>query len=111
MADLANISAAQSAGYTDVRLDRGAGTHETNRYLTTLEKWLVGAGQGGFLLRAYGESSSSADAADTVAVASLNAQRAQRYARHQLDRWRPRREVRGAGLRPGGSRPRWRSER
>jgi hypothetical protein len=81
MSDLADIAAARTAGYTVTRLDRGSSAGATNRHLTTLEKWLVGgAGQSGFLLRAYGESNSSSALADTAALESLNAQRAYSYA-------------------------------
>jgi hypothetical protein len=80
MADHANIAAAQAAGYTVTRHDRGASS-TLPRYTTVIEKWLVGeAGQNGFPLRATGESNVSANAADSAALASLNSQRSYRYA-------------------------------
>jgi hypothetical protein len=79
MSDLADLSAAQSAGYTVTRCDKAAGAHSP-RYTTVLEKPIVGdVGQSGSMLRAYGESDSSSGAADTQALAALNAQRAYRY--------------------------------
>jgi hypothetical protein len=79
VADLANIAAAQSVGYTVTQTDFGAG--KTPRYKTVLEKPIAGdVGQSGSMLRAYGESSASAGAADTAALASLNGQRSYRYA-------------------------------
>ena len=78
-ADHANIAAAGSRLHRQ-RHDRGASS-PLPRYRTVLEKWLVGdTGQCGFNLRAYGDSNSSAGAADTAALAALNAQRAHRYA-------------------------------
>ncbi len=87
IADLADITAAQSAGYLVARLDRGTATRETNRYATTLEAHVVGDGVGQFpaMLRAYGESNVSADAADTAALSALNWQRAHRYGRKASD--------------------------
>jgi hypothetical protein len=78
MTDFASIAEATAAGYIRTQCDKGAGASEL-RYTTVLEKRLVGdAGQG--VARAYGECDSSANAADPIALAALNVQRAWRYA-------------------------------
>jgi hypothetical protein len=75
MADLANIAAATAAGYKEVVGTRGGITY------VTLEKTLSGPSGGDvFMLRAHGEGANQG-AAETAALASLNAQRADRYAR------------------------------
>ena len=80
MTDLANAAAAVSAGYSKTQVDRGATFKGGAQYLTIFEKRLLGEpGKDGFLLRAQGESSASAAAADTAATAILNSQRAFRY--------------------------------
>src|SRR5262245_36803691 len=80
MADFADAAAAVAAGYTKRQVDRGASLplqmNNQLRYRTILEKTLTLAG----LWQAFGESSTSAAAADTQAVASLNANRRHRYA-------------------------------
>ena len=76
---LASIAAATAAGYVLQRVDLGAlvatsPTAQTkNRFRTTLIK--RGLGKTNKILRADGESASSAGAADTAALAALNAQR------------------------------------
>lgn len=85
--DLADVAAAQSAGYRLLQNDRGPSSGAPNlsasqppRFQSTLEKWLLGgAGDSGFMLRAYGESNASAAAADAAAVSALNDIRQQRY--------------------------------
>lgn len=78
--DLASIAAAQTAGYTSTVLDRGASySPASGRYEVTLEKHLVGyPGQASKRFRAFGQGASQA-AAESQALASLNAQRGQRY--------------------------------
>ena len=74
---LANLAAAQAAGYSSIVHDRGAG--RSPRYFVTVEKHLTGAtGASGGLARAYGEGDSQA-AAEAKALAALNAQRNHRY--------------------------------
>jgi hypothetical protein len=75
--DFADVAAAITAGWKQLQIDRGAG--KTERYQTLLEKPVTGAGQGGSLFSALGTSDVSAAAADTAALASLNAQRRHRY--------------------------------
>ena|SRR5262252_7635426 len=80
MTDLASPAAAVTAGYAKVQSDRGATYKGGAQYLTMFEKWLTGEpGQGGFNFRCYGESSASAAAADTAALAALNSRRTFRY--------------------------------
>jgi hypothetical protein len=80
MADLASIAAAQSAGYKETVNDKGA-SFGADRFTVTLEKHLVGepGGSSGGPWRAYGQGATQA-AAETQALAALNAQRAHRYA-------------------------------
>ena len=75
MADLVNIAAATAAGYKELVLTKGGITY------VTLEKMLAGP-QGGdvYTLRAHGEGANQGTA-ETAALASLNAQRADRYGR------------------------------
>ena len=75
--DYASVAAAITGGYKQVQIDRGAAYSE--RYVTHLEKWATGAGQGGSRQVATGTSTVSAAAADTAALAALNAQRRHRY--------------------------------
>jgi hypothetical protein len=75
--DYANEAAALSAGWKKLQIDRGAAF--TERYVTHLEKWATGAGQGGSRLVATGTSTVSAAAADTAALSACNAQRRHRY--------------------------------
>jgi hypothetical protein len=78
MADLADHTAATTAGYARVQQDRGAG--KSPRYVSRYEKSLVGEpGASGHLLKAEGNSDVSQAAADTQALAALNGQRAFRY--------------------------------
>lgn len=82
---LASVAAATAAGYERVQIDFGDqsaypqadSAPKGKRYATKLTKRQVGT----FLTRieAYGESDTSAAAADTAALASLNEQRNQRY--------------------------------
>jgi hypothetical protein len=80
LANLANIAAATSAGYSETVLDRGS-NYGADRFTVTLEKHLVGepGGSSGAPWRAYGQGSTQA-AAETQALAALNAQRAHLYA-------------------------------
>jgi hypothetical protein len=78
MADLASIAAATTAGYKEIVLDRGA-SYGADRFFVTLEKHLTGdVGQSGAPFRAYGQGATQA-AAETQALAGLNAQRFHRY--------------------------------
>jgi hypothetical protein len=80
MVDLASPAAAVTAGYAKVQSDRGALFKGGAQYLTMFEKWLTGEpGCAGFNFRTYGESSASAAAADTAALAQLNQRRFWRY--------------------------------
>jgi hypothetical protein len=80
MVDLANPAAAVAAGWAKVQSDRGATFKGGAQYLTMFEKWLTGEpGCGGWNMRTYGESSASAAAADTAALAQLNSRRTFRY--------------------------------
>ena len=75
--NLADKTAAQTAGYVFTTTDRGAAA--VPRYFTVAEKRITGgAGQSGSMLRAYGEGSLQANA-EAQAVAALNAQRDFRY--------------------------------
>jgi hypothetical protein len=77
MADLADHSAATTAGYQRVQTDRGAG--KSPRYVSRYEKWMVGEpGASGHLEKAEGDSDVSQAAADTRALSALNGQRAHR---------------------------------
>lgn len=81
----ANNAAVVGAGYTRTAIDRGAtpGVQDKNpapRFATRYEKTMTGAvGDGGGQMVAEGESNVSAAAADTAAVAALNAARQHRY--------------------------------
>lgn len=77
VSDFADAAAAVTAGFKKQQIDRGAGA--TERYVTHLEKIVTGGGQSGGRLAATGTSDVSAAAADTAAVAALNAQRRHRY--------------------------------
>lgn len=83
--DLASAAAAVSAGYTKVQIDRGAtpGPNDKNpapRFATVFAKTTTGAtGDSGRQLEGHGESNSSAAAADTQALAALNANRRHYY--------------------------------
>jgi hypothetical protein len=80
---LASVAAATAAGYVLQRVDLGvlvatSPTAQTkNRFRTTFIK--RGLGNNNNTLRADGESSASSGAADTAALAALNAQRQARY--------------------------------
>lgn len=75
MADLADNTAATTAGYKLAQVDRGAGA-KGNRYVSRYEKWMAGAtGEPGYLLKGDGESNVSQAAADAAALATLNVQR------------------------------------
>jgi hypothetical protein len=77
--DLADHTAATTAGYQRIQVDRGVAS-KTTRFISRYEKWLTGApGAGGFLLEAEGQSDVSQAAADTAALTILNAQRRHRY--------------------------------
>lgn len=83
MADtFATVAAATAGGYVRTRTDFGAGWGDL-RYSTVFTKHLVGYSghKSQFELRAVGSSDSSANAADTAALAALNDQRAYRYGR------------------------------
>lgn len=68
-------NAVDDGGYSETITQENDGS-----YFVTLERHLVGPdGEGGFELRAYGHGSDQA-AAETQALAALNAQRAYRYA-------------------------------
>jgi hypothetical protein len=78
MTDLADNTAATSAGYRRIQEDRGAG--KSPRYVSRYEKQMKGElGQGGFLVRQEGYSDVSQAAADTTALAALNGFRKHRY--------------------------------
>lgn len=86
--DLASAAAAVTAGYAKTQIDRGALPAVPNlnngqplRYATHFQKPVTGAtiSFAGFVASAYGESSVSAAAADTQALAVLNANRRARY--------------------------------
>jgi hypothetical protein len=84
--DLATPAAAVSAGYSKTQLDRGTtvtpnlNQGQPARYLTRFEKLLLGAGSyGPAFCVIEGESPTSAAAADTQALAQLNAWRRHRY--------------------------------
>jgi hypothetical protein len=84
--DFANAAAAVAGGFAKTQVDRTAtpgGPNDKNpapRFLTRFEKYVVGAvGDGGHLIVAEGESSASAAAADTQAVAALNRQLSHYY--------------------------------
>ena len=80
MVDIATPAAAVTAGYSKTQVDRGSAFRAGAQYLTIFERWLTGEpGGNGFNLRAMGESSASAAAADTAALANLNIQRDKRY--------------------------------
>lgn len=80
MTDLLNPAAAVTAGYSKIQVDRGAAFKGGAQYLTIFERWMTGEpGTHGFMLRAMGESSASAAAADTAATTTLNSQRNFRY--------------------------------
>lgn len=80
MADLADAAAAVSAGYKKTQTDRGAASPNL-RYVTDFTKPMVGVtgAPASVEQRAVGESSTSAAAADTQALAALNAQREHRH--------------------------------
>ena len=78
MADLANIAAATSAGYSETVLDRGVGANPATRWEVTLEKNLVGGTGSGFPFRGFGVGASQA-AAETQALGDLNGARQLRY--------------------------------
>ena len=94
MADIATPAAAVTAGYAKIQIDRTATTYVGNKFCTIFEKWLTGEpGLGGFMKRSSGEGSSAA-AADTAALASLNSYRGNRYGKGTLQ---------NAGQLPGNS--------
>jgi hypothetical protein len=79
MTDLADHSAANTAGYKRIQTDRGAGS--SPRYLSRYEKHMIGQpGASGGLMSAEGNSDVSQEAADTVALNALNGQRKHRHA-------------------------------
>ena len=82
--DFANAAAAVSGGYSKVQIDRGTpGPNDKNpalRFATVFAKTITGAsGDSGRQLEGHGESAASAAAADTQAVAALNANRRHYY--------------------------------
>lgn len=78
MSDLADHTAATSAGYKRVQVDRGAG--RSPRYITRYEKPLVGEpGATGQLAKVEADSNISQADADTKAVTALNGFRTGRY--------------------------------
>jgi hypothetical protein len=90
--DLANDAAVTGAGYAKAQVDRGTtnpnnpkdvNTAQNPQFLTRYQKHVVGAaggrGDSWEELVAEGESTVSAAAADTAAVANLNAIRRHRY--------------------------------
>jgi hypothetical protein len=85
MADLASISAAATAGYSETVNDKGATYPDSaHRFTVTLEKFVRGApGYSGAPIRAYGQGSTQA-AVEAQALAALNAQRSHRYATQTL---------------------------
>jgi hypothetical protein len=79
MADHASIAAARTAGFKQVVTDRGESV--SPRYTVLLEKQVTGeAGRSGSIIRAHGQGDTQA-AAEAVALAAMNKQRAHRYAR------------------------------
>ena len=77
-ADLAAHANATAAGYARTQTDRGA-SFGVNRFISVYEKPVVGVQGSGGVLRATGISGVSQAAADTAALAALNAQRGHRY--------------------------------
>ena len=77
ISNLADASAALSAGYVKTQVDRGAAF--SPRYLTRFEKMLGSGTEAPYIRIVEGESNSSANAADTAAVAVLNAVRKHHY--------------------------------
>lgn len=86
--DLATPAAAVTAGYAKTQTDRGVpptlihfNANQPLRYITRFEKPVTGASvsNSGNVFGASGESSVSAAAADTQALATLNANRRARY--------------------------------
>jgi hypothetical protein len=84
--DLADAAAAVTAGYRKIQIDRSSAAPPNPnglaplRYCTRFEKQLLGAGSDGpAWCVVEGESAVSAAAADTQAVAQLNAWRKHRY--------------------------------
>ncbi|MDF2753411.1 MAG: hypothetical protein K0S82_1794 [Gaiellaceae bacterium] len=74
-----NIAAAVGAGFKQITTDRGAASSVNDRFEVTLEKHLVGGAlRRGSIMRATGQGATQG-AAETAAVASLNAQRDLRY--------------------------------
>jgi hypothetical protein len=79
MADHANLAAALAAGFKEIVNDKGGSG--ADRFTVTLEKQLVGEpGRSGRIFCATGQGSTQA-AAEAVALAALNEQRAYRYGR------------------------------
>jgi len=78
---LASVAAATAAGYIRTQIDNGDQASYTpprkKRYVTRFHK--DGLGTRNTRLRAIGESDTSAAAADTAALAVLNAQRQAKY--------------------------------
>lgn len=72
--DFANEAAALTAGWKVVKVQVGS------TFICRFEKPVTGAGQSGNLAKAEGTSTVSQGAADTAALAALNAQRRHRYA-------------------------------
>jgi hypothetical protein len=72
--DYANEAAALAAGWKKQQVVTPGGV-----FVTHFEKWGTGAGQSGSMQRATGSSTVSAPAADTAALAALQAQRRARY--------------------------------
>lgn len=84
--DFASAAAAVTGGYAKTQVDRGAPSGAPNlnpgqplRYMTVFDKPTAGAAQSGSTLRGVGESGASAAAADTQALAALNANRRAYY--------------------------------
>lgn len=85
--DLADATAATTAGYKLTQADRGAAPTTPNfsasqpaRYSSVYSKPVVGSSlDSGFQVEARGESNASQAAADAAALAALNAQRRHRY--------------------------------
>jgi hypothetical protein len=77
MADHASIAAATAAGYKEIVLDRGV-SYGATRFEVTLEPIVGEPGALGTMFRAFGQGSTQA-AAEAVALAALNEQRAHRY--------------------------------
>lgn len=97
--DHATHAAAVAAGYTSTATDRGANVNP--RWQVVLEKRLTGAGSSGVVFRAIGEGASQA-AAESQALASLNAQRAHRYGRGATNNVSSRVGAAAPGRRPEG---------